>query len=414
MIKNLKSLADTPQRSGTHTPRSPKEKDDYSSGVLAEDLVARLNELNLNSEPKKDAFSQSVEWIATDKSKASLEERENSLLIILSTLANKYEPQLLTAAITRNVIRAFLSHRSALEATVSLQIIAIATALADEDHPDYDDIHEIISEFLPKLLKRLKDTNASVMLRSQMATAYAVLEYFSNFGGGGFNVDDICNELISIAEATTGSEAQLTSAALMGTGLVLTISSDPNVVIEELEPGLVTFLEMPNYDVKVSAAKLAGLFYEKYTADELDPEPLVEALEEVLQESARKTGKKDIRNRKSLVRDVLRTIEDKEASVTLTYVELSKQKSLRINSWARLFVIQHLKWVFGPGLHNQLANNPFVIGLLHDGSGEDDGSLIVEGDQTETTGWDNSVQSRTVDRRKARLEKLEAQGRIGA
>lgn len=393
---------------GTRTPTIRFSEDDYGASLVSDELAAKLTELVVDEQSKRDSFSMSVQLLSADRNKVSVKDREDALVVIYTVISHKYEPGRVTSSLISALVRAALSQRSDLEALLALQSLCVAYTFANEDHPQFEDINEQVNAFLPKLHKQIQDKQSTIPARAAMTTAMATLRFFTLSGGGGFNVDGAANDLMEIAETTTGNEASVTAAALLGLALLTSLARDANSIVEDLAPGLVAFFDTSNSEVKLAAGKVLGVFYERYTGTELDSEPLVETLEGVLSESAKRTAKKDKRQTKSLFRDVLKT-QRKEPTSTLTHFALSRQKSLPIRSWATLALLQHLTWVFAGGLQSQIANNTFIHDLLEEEAGEDAAIFEDQFDQSADKEWGPDHQ-RAVDRRIARLEKIRALG----
>lgn len=393
---------------GSRTPAIRFSEDDYGASLVSDELAAKLTELVIDEQSKRDSYSMSVQLLASERNKVSIKDREDALVVVYTVISHKYEPERVTSALVSALIKATIGHRSDLEALLALQSLCVAYTFADEDHPNYEDINEQVNSFLPKLLVQIREKQPSIAVRSFMTTALATLTFFTLSGGGGFNVEAAANNLMEIAETTTGKESAITSAALLGLALVTTLARDANLLIEDLAPSLTAFLETSSNDVKLAAGKVLGVFFEKYTGTDLETEPLAEALEGVLSESSKRTAKKDKKQTKSLFRDVLRT-QRKEATATLTHFTLSRQKSLPIRTWAMLALLQHLTWVFSGGIQSQIANNSFVHELLQEENGEDAKLFEDQYEAPAERDW-GPDQQRTIDRRTARLDKIKALG----
>ena len=59
-----------------------------------------------------------------------------------------------------------------------------------------------------------------------------------------------------------------------------------------------------------------------------------------------------------------------DSTSDLTYIKLSKFRSLKINSWFLYFRLKHLRWCFSFGLHNQLVGNDSVRDVLKEPENE--------------------------------------------
>jgi hypothetical protein len=204
-----------------------------------------------------------------------------------------------------------------------------------------------------------------------------------NFGGGGFKIDELVGLLAGFATTSADDDAPEVSAAVLGAGLLSTVPPTANVLIDDHLPVFVDLLsETQSQDVKLSLGKVIALWYQRYhysddeDDEDMDEVPLVDydevvrVLRDAISESAKRIGRKDKRERKSLYRDVLSTVETfacreqrlavRSSDLVITHMNLTRSKSLPIDSWAKLLLVQHYRWLFGPGIHTQVANNPFI------------------------------------------------------
>lgn len=412
-------------RLGTPGMQTPDESD-YHSPLITGELQRRLQELTFSDGDfhKKDTFLHSVTILENDRRKTALLAREKALSDILNVLTLKYEPELISVPLFAAIIDSFATHRSDLEAALSAQLSVLIISVANNDHSQGEELQEHASRrLLPLLFKVSLGSDNSTTLRAQVTAAYATLSYFMNIGGGGYGMGRIASELLGIAEMTVGGQTDLTVSALDGVSLICGITSDGELNVlaqDDIFPSAPQFLDSGSPEVQNATAKLLGTVFERYTGPADETEELKEKLEGILQESSHRTAKRDKKSRKSVIRDVLRTSSSSKPS-TLTHFRLSQHRSLRISSWRLLAVVEHLRWVFGPGIQTHLANNAFLRAIFEedDVDGDISAVLLSPGSQLqEREGWDQtsspvSKANREVTRRQARLDKAEYLGLLG-
>lgn len=382
---------------------SDDEDDEYygnsflSTEVDPGQLANDLKKLSLEEEQQqqhqgpqnqRDKFSSAVELLLADRRSTSLDGRQNALKLIVSCLSQKYDPEKYQVhGLARVFAKAFATCRSDNEAVLAVKALCIVATM------DIDDTCEFLSSgnLLTLLLEKLTSDTMSISARANLMMGYSLLQYLANFGSGGYKIDSIAEELIDTANGLSLEEGPIAVAALLGSGLLISILSGPNSVICDFLPILVDFLEFNGSpDVRAAASKVIALFYQLYDYESDDDDddnyndedddtqeiPLVShseilaRLRELSGAGIRKISKKDKMEQKSLFRDVSRFIElytshSKRDNIVsddliITHVKLSKSKSLSIDSWAKLLVLQHFKWAFGPGIHTQIANNPML------------------------------------------------------
>lgn len=356
---------------------SPK----LNADALAENLSALLlDDGTKKTSTAKDKYTEAVEVLATDRRNSSLAARERALVAVLSVIAQKYEPEKLPADVIESLVKSYLSSRSDLESILALQAVAIAATV------DIDTTADLIQDtLLPQLWKACNDVeHTSGSIRGNYVLCYALLQYVMHFGGGGFGIDELVESLVGFATAGDDDDAAARSAAVLGAGLLSMVPPNPNAIIDDQLSFMVDLLgETQSQDIKLSVGKVVALWYQlyQYPDDEdeeeeqalpllMDRDEVVRTLREAVSESAKRIGRKDKRERKSLYRDVLSTVETfasrdsrdavSPSDLVITHMSLSTSKSLPVDSWAKLLLVQHYRWLFGPGLHTQVANNPFI------------------------------------------------------
>lgn len=273
-------------------------------------------------------------------------------------------------------------------------------------------------------------------------------------------------KLVNEANAKVVAEASVAVAAIHGVGCLLTLISHGsflNEIMEDLMFKLVPLLDNDeDRDIAKAAGRVVGVIYEMYdygqNADDdngdgfdneynenspyYEQESLLAILTRLLNLSSKKVAKKDKKDISSVFRNISNTVkiytdansreqvykrtqeglELLDSTSDLTYIKLSKFRSLKINSWFLYFRLKHLRWCFSFGLHNQLVGNESVRDVLKEpesefnyGTQPDFDDSLVDDDNSELfhdfidQKHSNDEKSRKVKRKKERLVKLNEQ-----
>ncbi|CCH42638.1 hypothetical protein BN7_2182 [Wickerhamomyces ciferrii] len=274
---------------------------------------------------------------------------------------------------------------------------------------------------LDYLEKKIIDLNLSISTRQYLIYSYTALTLVIFDGSGGYGVesslDFLLETLLGITNNTASNDLQsnipIISSIIYGLGSLLTLLSENanlNEIIENLLQSSSNLLT--DYDIleiNKPMSMLFGLCYEIFDyndsiGDKIDDDDDDESeqynspydntyeiktrLEELIKSNTKKLSKKDKKEGRSVFRDVQTTINfysNKESrllklsskksdqddyqiqdELVLSHLKLSKSRSLAIKSWFAFFRLIQLKWVFGSGLHNQLANNSRIGSIIRD------------------------------------------------
>lgn len=451
-----KSVLASALASGTSTPNKNTESldSDFTSPLFSSQLLERLKQLRLNqadgsvgigAKPHhfiKNGLVHSIEVLSEDRRKSSELAREQALATLLRHLVMKYDPSLMHFELFSTIVQSFTTARTELEAVTSLQLICVSvTLLEDSEDVRSSDSFELAVQLQQSLLKRVKDAS-SVSLRQAIITSHSVLTYFMNAGGGGYGMETAVSNLMEIAESVSGAEnAPVVAAALKGAALLSTLTSSGSA--GEIADGwlfsLVPMLEVPQSAARLATVKLIAVLLEITSREVLKTgdnaeacDGILDALEGISQEPVSRTAKSDKKIQNLLVKSVLQSCRrlldgpecalDKKDFVSDLVSHYHKQtvsKSFGIRSWVGLAVIEHLGWVFGPGIHNHLANNPYIKSLLAKEEVHVESSSISRGDayaEPGTSYGSFDVQTHKLDAakrskelRKQQLEKAQRQ-----
>lgn len=389
----------SPSRSRLGSRLPSDDEDDYTSNAFltprgsSTKAIGAFDALLLkdaltSTKARKDKLIESEDVLNSDRRNTSLDTREYALMSIITIISQKYEPERINMALVGTLAKAFMTSRSGLESLLSLQALCIAFIV------DLDEGLDNVMVVCEKLFQQLSNHHLSVNIRANLTFGYSLLQFIINYGGGGYKVDSIIESLIDLAGSCNGEENAIAAAAILGVGLLTMTLPNPNTIILDVLAVLIEFLDSGATEVRLSAGKVIGLYYQIYKYDEdedfggdeseedgetipfIDHEELVTKLKDIIAKSSKKLSKKDKREQRSLFRDVIFTVEEFSSSdrrnnlqpedLSITHVSLSKGKSLLIDSWAKLILTQHYKWAYGPGIHTQIANNSFIRETIQD------------------------------------------------
>lgn len=388
--------------SGASTPKKNAEplESDFTSPLFSSQLQERLKQLDVDRANgsqdtgtkvhnfSKNGLVHSIEVLSEDRRKTSELAREQALAAILRHLVMKYDPVVMHFELFSTIAQSFTTARTELEAITALQLLCCSVTLFEhsEDVRSADSF-ELASQLQQSLLKRVADAS-SVNLRQALITSHSILTYFMNAGGGGYGMETAVGDLMEIAESISGADnAPVAAAALNGAALLSTLTSSGSA--GEIADGwlysLVPMLEIPQQVARLATVKFIAVLFEITNRDALKKgdnaeacDDILNALDRISQESVSRTAKRDKKVQNLLVKSVLKSCrrlldesdstfdkEDIEVSDLVShYHKQTVSKSFGVTSWGGLAVIEHLGWVFGPGIHNHLANNPYIKSLL--------------------------------------------------
>ena len=460
-----KSIAPSQLASGVATPRHVDDSVDssYSSPLFSAVLQDRLRQLDIHSSGEakqgspggekhhstyKNALVHSIEVLAEDRRKTSELAREQALGNLLRIMVMKYDPFIINYDLFTTIIQSYTSSRTEVEASTALQLICVCTTMLEEsDDPRSGDCFDMVNNLRGSLLKRL-DSTSSLMVKQAIVTSFAVLTYFMHAGGGGYGMEKAVSGLLEVAEGVSdASESPLAASSLAGAALLTTLLSPGSA--EELASdwlySFVPMLELADISARLAAVKFVAVLFEISNPTALfegengeASEQIMETLEQMSQESISRTAKRDKKIQNLLVKSVLKTgrsrqelaeLEGKDeeehkerakelvSDLVLQYHKHTLSKSLGINTWVALIVVEHLGWVFGPGLHIQLASNPYIKSLLKKEEVKVENSLTTqsedndgwrEQDETPRKSVDQAKKSQAI--RKRQIEKAEERG----
>lgn len=359
--------------SGAQTPQE-SEVGDLISPLFSEELKERLSALGTEPHARGRVVS-AIETLSSDRRKVSVQQREQALAALLSEFASKYDPAVLSFDLYAAIVQSFLQARSHVEAATALQLAVVALTFVADDDGRAARYMELATQLDVAILKRAASEDHAE-LHSAILTAHAVLTYFLSAGGGGYGIEAKVAHLLEIAESMT--EPLPATASIAGAALLLTLCTTGavNELATEWLPTLDVMLG-GSQQPRLATAKFIAVLLERADENELRSEvrdeldEIVGTLESLSQQSVQRTGKRDKKAQNLLLKSVLRQCtrilsprETTEEDDVPQYVKSTISKNLGIRTWDALVVLDHLAWVFGPGLHSQLASNVFVRQLL--------------------------------------------------
>lgn len=269
----------------------------------------------------------------------------------------------------------------------------------------------IFSELNSQLLVLLADTTVSTDVRTKCARAIAICTYVVGIAG---YIEQVMDRLYAIfcASCAKGdgsmpnpSEqlAALHATCIQAWTLLLTAlnSSAPAIAIELVEERMdkiTELLDSPHLDVKISAGESLAVMCEliksqndSVTAD--DFEDLCDKIRELMTDTQKSRGKKDLRQQRSNFREILATIEEDEPpSMTIKF----GRERLTLDSWSKRRQYDAFCEVFGTGINQHLAENEIVRDIF--GLGE----VLVHLDLPKVKRVDNSYENSLADKNRTK------------
>lgn len=362
--------------------------------ALSQQLDAIQQDEELEKATRKTSYQENFEALIKDRRSTSLEQRQEALDKITATLVSKYDVNLYSHGDIETLNKAIVTGRSAIEQTRAARALVLLSLLNIEDSTEF-----LTETTLPALEPVFIDEDHDPVLRSCLVTCYALILYYINLGASGFGLESKVEMLLNISTETSNDDSIVSCAALLGMGLLVSVTASRNTVIEETLPTITELLKSQDADVRKTAGKLIALMYElydfsdqeegtedeelyagfKYGIDTVDNADLVYELRDLIGESTKSIARKTKSELRSVFRKVLSTIEarlvpldqDREedlrnltdneiAAETISHLRLSKTKAIPIDTWNQLNLSSVLKWLYGTGLHSHVANNPLI------------------------------------------------------
>lgn len=265
----------------------------------------------------------------------------------------------------------------------------------------------IFSELVSQLLVSLADTTIQADVRSKCAKTIAICIYIIGIEG---YLEQIMDRLYAIFSASCAkgdgtmpnpSEqlATLHSACIQAWTLLLTAvnNSSPHVafeLVEEYMDKITELLDSPHLDVKISAGETLAVMCEiiksqneNITADDFDE--LCDKFRELMTDTQKSRGKKDLRQQRSNFREILATIE--EGEMPSLVIKFGRER-LTLESWSRRRLYDAFCDLFGAGLNHHLAENEVlrdIFGL---------GAVLIHMDLPRAKRSDNSYENMVADK----------------
>jgi hypothetical protein len=382
-------------------------EENHGNVKVDEAIVEIQNKLNDKlAERAVSSYKRNYEYLDGERSKSSIEQRESALRGITTVLAAKYDPELYKHYDLEILHNAISGAQSENELTEALRAYILEAALNIDDSFDF-----ITGSTLPLLNRKLNDTtDESSVNRAAFITAYSMLQYFIHVDNGGFGLDEKIEELAGVAsESSVDKDNTVTLAALLGVALLLSASENRNFAIKQVLPDIVELLKDDDLHVRKTAGKLVALAYELYdfateqgagtdneqefsgfgyTIPNVENNYIVSLLEGLINESSRSVPRREKQAHRSIFRKVLVTVEARlvplgprqaeyanissgdYASDVISHLHFNSSKALPVLSWHQLLLSSALKWVYGDGLQNHVANNELIYSAIVEASTE--------------------------------------------
>lgn len=230
----------------------------------------------------------------------------------------------------------------------------------------------IFSELVSQLLVLLADQTIQPDVRQKCARTIAICAYIIGIEG---YLEQIMDRLYAIfcASCAKGDNtipnpsaqiAALHSTCLQAWALLLTAvnNSSPQVAFELVEgyvDKITELLDSPHLDVKISAGETLAVMCEiiksqneDLTADDFDD--LCDKIRELVTDTQKSRGKKDLRQQRSNFREILAAIEENETPNLI--IKFGRER-LTLESWSRRRQYDAFCELFGAGINHHLAEN---------------------------------------------------------
>lgn len=274
-----------------------------------------------------------------------------------------------------------------------------------------DDVADEAIEFLGTLESKIASSELDNSTKEQFVFAYSAISLVVYEGSGAYGVDKKINFLLeTLLGLVTDLEenAAVIGSLIYGIGCLLTLlenNAGLNCLLENIcESTVELLLDTDLLEITKPMSMLFALAYEMYhyVDDALDEnydaedeqQPYIytyevkNRLQELVSTSQVKQSKKNKTEGRSIFREAVQTVRtysDRAERIQmqerlreglksksqadhkddiLTHIRLSKTKSIAIRSWVSFFRVVELKWVYGPGLYNQLAHNPTLVAMI--------------------------------------------------
>lgn len=265
----------------------------------------------------------------------------------------------------------------------------------------------IFSELVSLLLVLLADQTVQAEVRAKCSRTIAICTYIIGIEG---YLEQIMDRLYAIFSASCAkgdstmpnpSEqiASLHSVCLQSWTLLLTAVNNSSSqiafeLVEEHMDKITELLDSPHLDVKISAGECLAIMCEiiksqneDITGDDFDD--LCDKLRELVNDTQKSRGKRDLRQQRSNFREILASIEEDE--VPSLIIKFGKER-LVLESWSRRRLYDAFCEIFGTGLNLHLAENEVIrdiFGL---------GAVLVHMDLPRAKRSDNSYENMIADK----------------
>lgn len=265
----------------------------------------------------------------------------------------------------------------------------------------------IFSELTSQLLILLADQTIQPDVRAKCARTIAICTYIVGIEGFMEQVMDRLYAIFSASCAKGDSTmpvpseqvAALHSTSLQAWTLLLTAvnNSSPQIaleLVEEYMDKIIELLDSPHLDIKISGGETLAVMCEiirsqndQVTGDDFDD--LCDKLRELMKDTQKFRGKKDLRYQRSNFREILSAIEEGE-SPNLA-IKFGRER-LVLESWSRRRQYDAFCELLGTGFNHHLAENEIirdVFGL---------GAVLVHMDLPRVKRSDNYYENMVADK----------------
>ncbi|KAI9594970.1 interferon-related developmental regulator-domain-containing protein [Syncephalis fuscata] len=363
------SRAPSPERNDYEYDEGLDSDDSDTSSRFDGDEETGGNGRRFRDDAWEDAFDQAVD----DLSEKRLSIREKALNQLIDVLAHHYIVDKLDRCketVIDSLKRCVKREKSAHENALGMRALSLCFITLG---PGQDALFQDLCFSLKYIITH----TGSAELREAGAIALAVSCFVgSEDAGDTFDLLNFYSQQLVSPSNTAANQPNAQRAILNAFGLLLTCVDDMGYAKQIFTNTIavhIRLLESPHTEVRMASGENIALMYELLSKNGVSTSGLDErrdaillALYDLTNESSKRQSKKKRSVQKTVVRDVLHTIEDGEAP------ELKLKfhgKIFTFKSWNQLRRLQIFREVLGEGLHVHFKENDMLQDIFDFGAG---------------------------------------------
>ncbi|KAJ1960490.1 Interferon- developmental regulator 1 [Dipsacomyces acuminosporus] len=295
--------------------------------------------------------------------------RERALATIVRLMSHKYVGDLLEnnqMSYLDSFKRCAKSNKSEKETMLATRALALWFINFGTDVPEE---YAETSDLLRTLILNHKSTNVRCLALNTLGVANFISAV--DYRDAAHLIKFVDSQFLSSQQQ---QPVQIIRQALETYGFLMTVVADGDArlaeqLFEEAFSAHMRALGADNVEVRVAAIQNFALVYEALSEKEVSgryefdrQEELLATIEMMKRENSKRHGKKDKSMQKSVIRDVLKTIEQGEApDLKLAF----KGRSVHFDDWSRILRLHAFRASLGGGLPIQFVQNPLLHDVFH-------------------------------------------------